>query len=145
MGGRLFPGTHHLAGFDVQEHEERYSIALRSDDGCTSLRVVGRIADQIPESSMFRSVAEASEFFERGSIGYSATTNPTRYEGLELRCQNWQVEPLAVEEVASSFFDDPDRFPAGTTAFDCALLMRAIKHEWHGQAPLCVGRKVSLS
>ena len=64
-------------------------------------------------------------------------SDPTRFQGLELRCQSWHVEPLEVEEVRSSFFDDPALFPPGSIAFDCALLMRGIDHEWHGKTDLC--------
>ena len=86
---------------------------------------------------MFRSLDEASAFFQAGSLGYSATSDPTRFQGMDLHCYNWQVEPLAVEEVHSSFFEDAALFPKGSIAFDCALLMRGIDHEWHGKADLC--------
>jgi hypothetical protein len=39
--------------------------------------------------------------------------------------------------VRSSFFEDRSLFPAGSIAFDCALVMRGIEHEWHGQSDLC--------
>ena len=42
----------------------------------------------------------------------------------------WQVEPLEIQWVSSSFFDDPSLFPNGTIQFDCALLMQNIEHEW---------------
>ena len=137
VGGRLFPGVHHHAAFEVEEANDRYSVALRGDDGGANLRVVGRVGEGLPEDSVFDSVAAASAFFERGSLGYSDAAVPGRYDGLELRCQNWHVEPLAIEEVASGYFDDRDRFPEGTTAFDCALLMHDVDHEWHGRPPLC--------
>ena len=60
-----------------------------------------------------------------------------RFQGMRLRCHTWQVEPLQVEEVRSSFFEDEALFPKGSIQFDCALLMRGIEHEWHGQADLC--------
>jgi hypothetical protein len=41
------------------------------------------------------------------------------------------VTPLAVSEVASSYFDDRSIFPAGSAVFDHSLLMRDIPHEWH--------------
>ena len=85
---------------------------------------------------LFRS-EEASAFFQAGELGYSATPEPTRFQGMRLRCDTWQVEPLQVEEVHSSFFEDQSLFPRGSIAFDCALLMRGIEHEWHGQADLC--------
>lgn len=102
------------------------------------MRVVARIATDLSPASVFGSADQASSFFEQGSLGYSATAVPGRYDGLELNCLEWHAEPLDVEDVASSFFDDRDRFPAGSAEFDCALLMRGIDHEWHGRPPLCV-------
>jgi hypothetical protein len=136
-GGRLFPGIHHHAMFTVAETAARIDVALRSDDGVTTLSVRGHRADALPASSVFRSLEEASAFFRAGSLGYSATPDPSRFQGLELRCLKWEVEPLAVEEVRSSFFDDEALFPPGSITFDCALLMRGIDHEWHGKPDLC--------
>lgn len=135
-GGWLFPGIHHHATFSVKESAERFDVALRSDDGATSMSVRGRRADRLPASSVFDSLDEASAFFQGGSLGYSATPDPSRFQGLELRCRNWQVEPLEVEEVHSSFFEDTSQFPKGSIELDCALLMRGIEHEWHGKADL---------
>lgn len=137
VGGRLFPGVHHRAVFDVVERVDRYDIAVRSDDGGVEMRVRGELAAQIPESSVFETADEASAFFERGSLGYSDGFKPSRYQGLELRCQTWRAEPLAVEEVRSNFFENESLFPKGSIAFDCALLMRGIEHEWHGASELC--------
>ena len=136
-GGRLFPGIHHHAKFTVQESADRFEIALRSDDGVTDLAVCGHRTDQLPKSSVFRSLDEISAYFQSGSLGYSATPDPSRFQGLDLRCHNWQVEPLAIEAVRSSFFDDVSLFPKGSIEFDCALLMQNIEHEWHGQSDLC--------
>ena len=86
---------------------------------------------------MCKTLEEASEFYQAGSLGYSATHDAAKFQGLELRCRNWSVQPLAVEEVRSSFFDDESHFPKGSIEFDCALLMRGIDHEWHGQSDLC--------
>jgi hypothetical protein len=136
-GGRLFPGLHHPARFEVQEEEDRYSVALRSEDGQVELAVAGRVARELPRSSVFRSLEEASAFFESGSVGYSAGPVSGRFDGLELRSFQWRVEPLAVESAHSSFFADEEVFPPGSARFDCALLMRGIEHEWHAMEPLC--------
>jgi hypothetical protein len=136
-GGRLFPGKHHHATFAIEETADKYAVALRSDDGATTMSVRGRRSDSLPASSVFGSLAEASAFYEAGSLGYSATPDPSRFQGLELRCVNWQVEPLEVEEVRSSYFEDESLFPKGSIEFDCALLMRGIEHEWHGKSDLC--------
>jgi hypothetical protein len=86
---------------------------------------------------MFHSLDEASAFFYASTLGYSVTPDPLRFQGLNLHCHCWQVEPLEVEEVRSSFFDDVSLFPKSSIEFDCALLMRGIEHEWHGQPDLC--------
>ena len=137
-GGRLFPGVYHHANFLVIEQPTRFQVELKSDDGKTHLCVKGHTCSDIPDSSMFRSLAEASNFFETGSLGYSATSQPGKYEGMELRSFNWKVEPLAIEEVRSSYFENREIFPEGTVKFDCALLMREITHEWHTREPISV-------
>ena len=136
-GGRVFPGIHSHAKFTVKETETHFEVMLRSDDGVTSLSVVGDVAADLPRTSIFDSLAEASAFFQAGSLGYSATPDPRKFQGLELRCHRWQVEPLSVSSMQSSFFDDRALFPADSIEFDCALLMRGIEHEWHSRSDLC--------
>jgi hypothetical protein len=136
VGGKLFPGVHHHATFHVEEQGGRYRVALDGDDGGTHLLVQGRVGPDLPAGSVFASVEEASAFFRQGSLGYSVTGHPGEFDGLELRTFAWRVEPLAVERVESSFFEDRTLFPAGSVEFDCALLMRGIDHEWHGREPL---------
>jgi hypothetical protein len=98
--------------------------------------VDAQVAEGLPQASVFGSVLEASEFFERGALGYSVTRDKDRFDGLELKSLRWQVEPLAVSRVESSFFADRDRFPPGTVQFDSALVMRGIEHEWHARGTL---------
>jgi hypothetical protein len=137
VGGRLFPGVHHHADFQVEEHDDRYRVELNSDDHKTHLLVQGQIAPDLDGASVFGSLKNASDFFQRGSLGYSVTAQQGQFDGLELRTANWQVQPLDVAQVESSFFQDGDLFPAGSVEFDCALLMRQIEHEWHGRGKLC--------
>jgi uncharacterized protein DUF2071 len=137
-GGRLFPGEHHLAAFEVECSDERIRLEMESSDGQVAVRVRAKTAAGLPATSSFSSVAEASAFFEPGSLGYSRTADPTRLDGVELKTKGWKVEPLAIEEVYSSYFSDELRFPKGSVDFDCALLMRNIAHEWHGAGDLYV-------
>ena len=141
LGGRLFPGVHHHASFQVQEHDDQYRIVLDSDDRRTHLLVEGHVAQELPRTSVFGSLKEASDFFEGGSLGYSVTARSSKFDGLELRTFNWQVQPLVVEKVKSSFFEDRTLFPPGSVEFDCALVMRGIEHEWHGRGRLCSERQ----
>lgn len=136
-GGRLFPGVHHHAKFHVHETADEFAVALCSDDSDTSLSVRCHRATQLASTSMFRSTDEASEFFQSGSLGYSDCADATRFQGMELRCRNWTVQPLDVAEVQSSFFDNEQNFPRGSIQFDCALLMQGIDHEWHSHPDVC--------
>jgi hypothetical protein len=78
-GGRLFPGIHHHAAFTVEETEDRFHVAVRSDDRVTSMEVRARRAAELPASSVLGSPEEASAFFWAGSLGYSATAHPLRF------------------------------------------------------------------
>jgi hypothetical protein len=129
-GGRLFPGEHQRATFEVTEDDQCIALHMRSADGQVVLDVVGRTAVQLPASSRFATVSEASAFFERGSVGYSVTSSGHRLDGVVLKTDSWQVEPLAVERAYSSYFENRERFPAGSICFDCGLVMRNIQHEW---------------
>jgi hypothetical protein len=140
VGGWLFPGEHHHAHFRVQEKGDSYAVAFDSDDGATHLAFEGHLASSLPPSSAFPSLSSASEFFARGSLGYSAKSRPDQFDGLELRCLRWQVEPLTVDKIESSFFEDASRFASDELRFDCALLMRGVEHEWHSRETLCASR-----
>ena len=141
-GGRVFPGEHHLARFDVAEAADSYRVALQSLDGKANLLVQGRPTDSLPDSSIFDSVADASNFFQCGSLGYSPNRRQRSFDALELCSFNWQVQPLDVEQVESSFFSDRELFPEGSVTFDNALLMRGIRHQWQSRESLPMGAAI---
>ncbi len=130
-GGRVFPGEHHPARFQVVDNGGRIEFSMQSREGSVAVRVVGDDADSLPASSCFRSLVEASAFFEGGSLGYSVTRDGNRLDGLLLRTIDWRIRALAITDVRSSYFADGQRFPAGSIEFDHALVMRDIVHEWH--------------
>jgi hypothetical protein len=132
-GGRLFPGEHHAAEFRMNETPNRFKLEMRSTDGVVAVRVLASVSDTYPENSVFQSLAEASAFFKNGALGWSARQSPGEFDGLELHCPAWQMEPLAIERVESSFFSNADLFPPGAAVFDSAFLMRNLAHEWHAR------------
>ena len=136
-GGRIFPGVQNRARFDVREDDERFHVAMTSRDGSAHVTVDGRVGSELPAESVFSSLEDVSRFFELGSVGYSPDSSKSRFDGLEIRAFNWHIEPLDVERVESSFFDDRTQFPAGSVTFDNALLMRGIDHEWHSRESVC--------
>jgi Uncharacterized conserved protein (COG2071) len=137
-GGRLFPGEHHHALFDVYETAHDLHLAFASADGTTRVSVDVRTAQRFQGSGLFADLEEASDFFRRGSAGFSVTRNAKRLDGVELRTNRWRVEPVEVCAVRSSFFDDPHRFPPGSAVLDCALLMRDIPATWSALEPMRV-------
>ena len=130
-GGRLFPGEHHFASFQVDATDTRIDFAMQSKDGEVEVRVTGAISADLPESSCFASLAEASAFFEGGCLGYSVRHNSEGLDGMLLKTKTWQVESLDVSNVFSSYYSDEKQFPKDSIKFDHALLMRNIEHEWH--------------
>lgn len=145
IGGRLFPGVHHHASFQVTEEDEAFSVQMASDDGEIRVAVEAHIASHLPENSIFASLEEVSAFFEHGSIGYSVTHKAGKLDCLELQCTNWKVEPLQVTRAQSSFFDANPRFPPGSAELDCALLMRAIRHKWYVLEPFYPTKSFSVA
>jgi hypothetical protein len=127
VGGRLFPGKHYLANFDVDEHDDNYSVAFRSSDN-TVVSINAKVAPNFPSDSIFHDLPTASAFFKAGSSGYSP--NAGKYDGLLLNAYRWEVQPLNVLNVKSSFFENESMFPKGSVKFDNALLMTNIAHDW---------------
>jgi hypothetical protein len=143
-GGRIFPGVHHHARFTAEEDGDRYSVTMASDDGEAEVHVSGAVTPVFSDVSVFDSLQSASRFFESGSLGYSDTDSEGKFDGLELQCNNWDVESLDVDAIRSSYFEDQTRFPKGSVEFDCALLMREIVHQWHSRPELCCSAEVGL-
>lgn len=128
VGGRLFPGKHYLANFDVREEGGNYHVGFVSSDK-TSITVDAQTTDEFNSDSIFQNLDNASCFFEGGDVGYSP--NKDKFDGLQLKAFKWEVKPLKVSHVQSSFFEDESVFPKGSVQFDNALLMTSIEHEWH--------------
>jgi uncharacterized protein YqjF (DUF2071 family) len=131
-GGRVFPGEHHLADFRVTDEDGRIDMRVDARDRRMRLRLVARETEALPASSCFAGLDQSSAFFEPGSVGFSVTKDCCKLDGIELETQRWEVRPLEVESVESSYFDDLSIFPAGSAVFDHALIMRDIPHAWHG-------------
>lgn len=128
VGGRLFPGIHHLAKFTVQESQGNYHVSFTSSDD-TFVSVDVRKAEYLNSSSVFENIENASSFFECGAIGYSPAVKG--FDGIELKTKQWLVEPLEVLSYRSSFFENKSIFPEGSIKLDNALLMTNTAHEWH--------------
>jgi hypothetical protein len=136
-GGRLFPGAHGRATFDVTETDTDLSIGFTTADGSIKVDVAGTVQPHSwwDGSELFESVAAATEFFRNGCDGYS----PARgggYEGMRLRSDTWQLRPVAMSQALSSVYDG---YPAGAATLDCALVMLNTPARWEALPPLAPG------
>jgi hypothetical protein len=138
LGGRIFPGEHHKAAFNVVESEGKIRLSMESTDASVKVDIEGEVVEELPATSIFSSLPEASTYFEGGALGYSVTAEPDRLDGLTLATKDWRVEPLQVRKVYSSYFSDREKFPEGAIEFDHALIMRNVAHEWHSADDLYV-------
>lgn len=129
VGGRLFPGEHHHTNFNVTDDRSKIDFLAESDDAL-KIELHAHATDQLPSTSIFKSLEEASNFFKYGSLGYSETAAKKHLDGIVLVTKHWEVKPLAVDSVKSTFFENKQRFPEGSIEFDCALIMRDVEHEW---------------
>ena len=130
-GGALFPGEHNAADFSVTESEREIDFAMRSKDGAIEVKLTGEVSENLPKNSIFPSIAEASAFFEKGSLGYSVTKGGKELDGITLQIENWKVEALDLDLVKSNYYENENVFSKDLIEFDHALLMRNIAHEWH--------------
>jgi uncharacterized protein YqjF (DUF2071 family) len=141
-GGRVFPGEHHFADFDITDRDGRIDLSIRSRDQSMSIRLAARETPDFPATSCFRSLEESSAFFEPGSVGFSVTRDCCRLDGIRLETHHWKVRNLTVDKVESSFFDDTVAFPPGSAVFDHALIMRDILHDWHEVSAMTLPARV---
>lgn len=131
VGGRIFPGRHYHAKFNVEEKNKNYHISFKSSDDTETL-IEATETEFFSDKSIFETLNNASNFFENGDLGYSP--NKGNFDGLRLKAYKWEVKPLNVLKVKSSFFENEEIFPKGSVIFDNALLMTNVEHEWKSEA-----------
>jgi len=137
LGGRIFPGKHYFAKFNVKEEDRNYHVDFVSSDE-TKISIDAKEINTFDSNSIFETLSNVSDFFEKGELGYSP--NKDKFDGLKLNTYKWEVRPLKVLSIQSSFFENQVLFPKDSVQFDNALLMTRIEHEWRS-----VEQKLSLS
>jgi hypothetical protein len=138
-GGRLFPGEHHRARFQVRETSDELDVAYAALDNTTRVDAAVTVTDELTGSELFADLQEASDFFRQGSTGYSATRAGRHLDGMRLQTDMWSVAACRVRHGESTFFDDPNRFPSGSAVLDCAVLMRDTPARWQSLPAITVG------
>ena len=92
-------------------------------------------------STLFPTLADASAFFQAGSIGWSPSRDGLSLQGLRLATDCWHVDAGEALEAQSSFFD---ALPARSAQLDSVLVMRnvpitlSVPEQFHGRGPVGV-------
>jgi hypothetical protein len=140
-GGRLFPGVQKHARFDLDETESRFRVSMSAPGTRVSVDV------QLGGpwiSTLFPNVEAASDFYQRGAVGWSPRRDGQGVEPLELTSKEWAIEPGQVISLKSSYFD---ALPEGAATLDSVVVMRDIPLFWdtpHIQ-PDRAGERISSS
>ncbi len=86
--------------------------------------------------SVFPAVEDASSFFRTAPQGYAVTPDAGVFDGVELETCGWDIKPMTLDGVHSSFFEDVSRFPIGTAELDSAFLMERVDTTWRARPHL---------
>ena len=133
LGGRVFPGQHQRARFEIEETDERVRVAFTAKGGATWVDAEVRRARELPDSKLFADLQTASAFFQSSPTAWSPRRDDT-LEAVSLHTAAWSIEAAEPVRVRSSFFDDDTRFPAGSLTLDSAMLMLDVPVRWDAQA-----------
>jgi hypothetical protein len=141
LGGRLFPGWQHRARFQVEETDGSYRVEVSSHDGEVRIAVGAHLTAAVMSGSVFESVEQASGFFRCAPVGYAATPHAGVFDGVALTAEGWAIQPLHLDDVRSSYFEDPGRFAPGTATPDSAFLMADLDTSWRAQPALVASQE----
>jgi hypothetical protein len=97
LGGRLFPGVHHHARFQVNESQNDLAMDVTTNDGKADVHFSAHRLKEWRPTPSFGSFDEVSEFFRKGDCGFSCSLNGDELEGLQLRTLKWEIAPMEVE------------------------------------------------
>jgi hypothetical protein len=140
-GDRVFPGLHHRARFQVRDEGAEIHIGVSSHDGILHLSATAHESATLG-GELFSSLDDAIGFFREGSQGYSPHGDGDRFAGVSLECPRWDAQPVQIESVGSSMFDDHDAFPKGSCTVDFGLLMRDLPARWISDGTLTSRRQL---
>jgi hypothetical protein len=143
-GGRLFPGVHSHASFDVRETTGQLDIAFKTADGHHDAAVSAQLTDTL-NSGLFASMSAIATFFQCATVGWSPSRTTGALEGVELASERWPMTPALVQQARSSYFDNPQLFPTGSIELDSAVVMREVPVSWRAVNPSHHGSHTSIA
>jgi hypothetical protein len=132
-GGRLFPGVHSHASFEVLETADQLDIAFKTADGHRDAAVSAQLTDTL-DSRLFPSMSVIADFFQCASVGWSPSRSGS-LEGVGLASERWPTAPALVQKARSNYFDNAQLFPTGSIELDSAVVMREVPVSWRAVNP----------
>jgi hypothetical protein len=126
LGGRILPGKHSLAQFQVNETDTDFDVELTSKDN--HVHVQTHLSNEW-DSSLFENWEQASNFYKNSPTGWSPKVNGVGEEGMSLTADNWSVKPAKTTLLKSSFYD---AIPSSDITYDHTLVMQKISSHWVG-------------
>lgn len=127
-GGRVWPGVHHRAAVTVRRSAKELSVEVRCRDG-QAVAVAVDLAERAHLGVRLADAAAASAFHAVERIAWSPGRDGS-LEAADLLVHGWAARPVGVLTTASTWVDDPRRFPPGTSTLAGALLMEDVPVTW---------------
>lgn len=138
-GGRIFPGEHKYSRFNISEKNNEIHFEMISNDRETEVYFKGWKTDTLSKTSLFKSIEEISDFFRGGKDGYSPTKKGNCHQGMCLITHTWNMAPLHIETVDTSYFTRTLQVPLDTIKIDSVVIMRNVPHEWRTLSSMNAG------
>lgn len=125
------------ARFRVVETREAIELVGDSDDRRMHLALKGRVTRWLPRQSVFGSVAQAHDFVRLDLEDLGLIGPETGSGGAGRGARRSRLQPLALERVEASWFDDSPLATAGALEFDSAFWVRDDELAWSPHAAFC--------
>jgi hypothetical protein len=138
-GGKIFPGEHKRSKFIISEIDKEIDFKMISNDGEAEVKFKGWETDNLPSSSVFNTMEEISRFFRGGSDGYSPTKKGNCLQGMCLVTHTWNMIPLHIETLDTTYFNNILQIPQHTVNVDSVVIMRDISHQWRTLSSINLG------
>lgn len=128
-GDKVFPGAQRLARFEVRDIGPELRIEVESRDRTINISVTARECSAMG-GELFSGLEDAIGFFRRGPVGYTSSGSSDCLTGVRMECESWDAQPVSIEHMTSSIFDNTEVFPMGSCTIDSGLLMRNLEARW---------------
>ncbi|MDQ6837899.1 MAG: hypothetical protein M3137_06075 [Actinomycetota bacterium] len=83
------PGDYRRAHLIARDAAGVLHVSFETADGAAAVEVRAEPASDLGSGFLFADVDQASAFFQKGSVGCSATRGCDRFDGMELRTEAW--------------------------------------------------------